>query len=295
MKLCIFLLALPLAAASFHLAGGSEGDFAGISGGAPFTIAAGPLAGQTLRSGQAFSYRIPALDDVPYVLTLQFAEPCGPGAGCGSQVTGSGQRVFSVSVNDQLLLPRLDVYAAAGVQKITSRTSVVFAADSAIVIGFAGIVRTAVVSSVTLIPLFEIYGTSAAFQSIQATCSRCHGNGVIEENAKIGIIQDPPTDSPPGRVDGVGGLDLRTLAGMLAGGNRGPALARGDPAASLIYRFASRRQYPEFAPDSDEAFARMVDPSEDLAMPPFFPPTAEFREQLRAWIASGAPLFERRH
>lgn len=72
-----------------------------------------------------------------------------------------------------------------------------------------------------------------------------------------------------------GQLDLSTRAGALQGGTRGPALAPGDPAGSLLVaRIAA-----------DE-------------MPPGSPLPADERQELREWVAAGAawpePIAERR-
>jgi hypothetical protein len=70
-----------------------------------------------------------------------------------------------------------------------------------------------------------------------------------------------------------GGLDLRTRAGMLKGGESGsPALVPGDPAESPLYVAVTRRD-------------------KDLTMPPKENDklTAAEVEVLRAWVAAGAP------
>ena len=72
-----------------------------------------------------------------------------------------------------------------------------------------------------------------------------------------------------------GQLDLSTRAGALQGGTRGPALAPGDPAGSLLV-------------------ARVLADE----MPPGAPLPADERQELRDWVASGAgwpePIAERR-
>lgn len=76
----------------------------------------------------------------------------------------------------------------------------------------------------------------------------------------------------PQRLDG--GLDLRSRAAMIAGGDSGPALVPGDPDASLMIR----RIESEACPPSHlllKFFVRR-------------PSTSEV-ETLRGWIASGAP------
>jgi len=162
----------------------------------------------------------------------------------------------------------------------------------------------------------------AAWSVINTRCTRCHGNGVIEENARIGIIQEPPTAYPPGRVDLVGDLDMRTKEAILKGGSRsnpeckvdplrpgkcGPALKPRDPMGSLIYRFASRFQLGAGAggnstiPETQKfqlmdtlqgAGFRIVPPGsneESIPMPCAFPLTGEELKALYDWIAAGAP------
>lgn len=124
-----------------------------FSGGVSFTILAGPMASKTVRSGQTFTYKIPAPDGEPQAITFGVAEPCGPGAGCSLPVTGPGQRVFSVTVNGQPLLPRLDIFAEAGLQKSKAWTFTVFPSDGTITVTLAGISRTAVLSSIAVTPL----------------------------------------------------------------------------------------------------------------------------------------------
>lgn len=71
-----------------------------------------------------------------------------------------------------------------------------------------------------------------------------------------------------------GGLDLRTVAGMLKGGKSGPALVPGDPDGSLMIQRVESEACP---------------PQELLLK--FFvrrPPSSEV-EKLRQWIAAGAP------
>ncbi len=70
-----------------------------------------------------------------------------------------------------------------------------------------------------------------------------------------------------------GGLDLRTLAGRLKGGDSGPALIPGDPDASLLLQ----RIVSEEMPPPELLFEYRVRP-----------PSAKEVETLRQWIAVGA-------
>lgn len=107
-----------------------------------------------------------------------------------------------------------------------------------------------------------------AFSVINSNCTRCHGNDLV-----------------PGKVGGVGNLDLRSRAAMIRGGNRGPAMRPGntrlDGSGSLILWFVTPRTGPE----------RSVSPvDEPLSMPPYpFELTPADIEAIRAWISAGAP------
>lgn len=244
-----------------------------FTGGVAFTMQAGAMAGKTVRSGQAFTYKIPAPDGTPQAITFTFAEPCGPGAGCSLQVTGPRQRVFSVSVNGQTMLPQLDIFAEAGLQKTKSWTFTVFPSDDMITITLTGINRTAVLSSIAITPLFQLFGQAAGYNVIQARCTRCHGNDIV-----------------PGI--GPGGLDLRTRASILAGGSRGPAMYPGDPESSLIYRFISRPQFPTMT--AEQAVAQTTSDDDTVGMPPFYRLPPEEIEAVRLWIAGGGYRMEPR-
>lgn len=268
-----FLLAVPLflhslsAAPLFLIECGLPTDSM-FTGGVSFTIQTGAMAGKTVRSGQSFTYKIPAPDGTPQVITFSFAEPCGPGAGCSLPVTGPGQRVFSVAVNDQLVFPRIDIFSVAGLQSTITRSVVVMPSEELLTITLTGISRTAVLSSIGITPLFQLFGTAAGYSVIQARCTRCHGDDVV-----AGV--------------GPGGLDLRTRASILAGGSRGPAMYPGDPESSLIYRFAANSlQGPE------EIQARQDDLT--LSMPPLHRLLPEEVEQIRLWIAGGGYRMEPR-
>ncbi len=165
--LALLFCGLPLTAATQIIDCGSASDFNFLSG-APFTIATpGSLPDATLRYGGSFSYSIP-VDNIPYVLTFRFVEPCGPGAGCSAVVNGPRQRVFSVTANSQVVLPDLDLYAVAltppgttGALVPVSRSVVAMGSDKLLRIGFLASVRTAVVSAIEITPLFEVLGGGA--------------------------------------------------------------------------------------------------------------------------------------
>jgi mono/diheme cytochrome c family protein len=77
-----------------------------------------------------------------------------------------------------------------------------------------------------------------------------------------------------GASDRKGGLDLRTVASRLKGGQSGPAVVPGKPEESLLYRRIVKGEMP---PDKL---------AKELAVEL---PTAAETEKIRAWIAEGAP------
>jgi mono/diheme cytochrome c family protein len=79
---------------------------------------------------------------------------------------------------------------------------------------------------------------------LSANCSKCHGAGKIEA-----------------------GLDLRTLRGMLEGGDNGAVLVRGDASRSLLFQKVSKGEMPPGKAKLSEAQVRLV----------------------RDWINAGAP------
>jgi len=83
-------------------------------------------------------------------------------------------------------------------------------------------------------------------------CHDCHGEDVQE-----------------------GQLDLRTLSEILRGGENGPAIVRGDPAASLLVDLVSRRQMPP-----------------DAASDPLVAVSAGDLAVLRRWVRTGAASSE---
>ena len=80
-----------------------------------------------------------------------------------------------------------------------------------------------------------------------------------------------------GRRRQEGGLDLRTRASALKGGVSGPAIMPGDPDASLMIRRIAAEEMP---------------PEAHQARLSYRPVTSEELEDLRLWIADGAPWDE---
>jgi beta-galactosidase len=112
---------------------------------APVRIVAG-AADQRLyqawRSGR-FQYDL-ALPDGDYTLTLRFVEPV--------KETAAGQRVFDVTVQDQVVLRDIDLAAAAGVMKAHERTVPLTVTGGSVRIGFVPKVGEAIVSAITIAP-----------------------------------------------------------------------------------------------------------------------------------------------
>ena len=77
-----------------------------------------------------------------------------------------------------------------------------------------------------------------------------------------------------GRRNQEGGLDLRTRASLLKGGNSGPAIVLGKPDESLLIKRIADHQMP---------------PPESLRDFTVRPVTSAELEQLRIWIRAGAP------
>ncbi len=117
-------------------------------GGSIFSIPTlpGDQTGRYDAARTGFTYTIPVVDTLPYILTLRFVEP---------SVRSVGQRIFSVFVNNQPVLMGLDLYAEAGFGHPTSRSFLVVGSAGMLVIRFVTSVRSALVSSIELTPLFE--------------------------------------------------------------------------------------------------------------------------------------------
>ena len=80
-----------------------------------------------------------------------------------------------------------------------------------------------------------------------------------------------------GRRNQQGGLDLRTRASLLKGGNSGPAIVPGKPDESLLIERVLSEEMP---------------PLKDQARASVRPVTSGELEKLRGWIAAGAPFEE---
>jgi hypothetical protein len=79
-----------------------------------------------------------------------------------------------------------------------------------------------------------------------------------------------------GATQALSGLDLRTRAGLLAGGVRGPAMVPGDPNRSLLIQMLEGRRNPQMPPGGE---SKRLSP--------------EAIGAFRNWIAAGAPWPEK--
>lgn len=153
MKLTLLLFATILQAQTWPriIDSGSPSD-SNFTGGATtdITVPAPGVTDLTSRYG-TFRYDIPA-DNVPYLITFRWIEKA---------VTAAGQRTFQVRINQQIFFDQLDLYKIAGFLKPLSRTVIAVGSDNLLKIEFITQVRAATISSLEIVPLFQIYGLSA--------------------------------------------------------------------------------------------------------------------------------------
>jgi len=101
-------------------------------------------------------------------------------------VTGAGQRMFSVSINDEPVLKDFDIFAAIGsAQNPFTRSLLAYGTDGFVMIKFISSVRTALVSSIDLTPL---------------------------PMGNIPVIQFSDNETPTGLVDGMNTVFLLATA-----------------------------------------------------------------------------------
>lgn len=157
MRFAVFLLALPLIAASTVIDCGSASDsnFLAWPPSTAWTFSSLPPAAlanpafASMRYAPTVTYRIPVTPFIPYILVLRFIEP---------SYQTMGQRRFSVSVNNQTVLDSLDLVAEAGAWLLpVLRSVVVVSAEGPLVITFTSSIpgRNAVVSSIELISITD--------------------------------------------------------------------------------------------------------------------------------------------
>jgi glucose/arabinose dehydrogenase len=98
---------------------------------------------QSTRRGQSFSYQI-ALPKGNYDVTLSFVED--------PYITGAGQRVFDITVEDKLEFDNFDIWAEAGSGNVLEKTFKVKVDDDFLDIDFDGVVNDALVSTIEVTP-----------------------------------------------------------------------------------------------------------------------------------------------
>ncbi len=151
----------------------------------------------TLRYCVSCSYTIPTTEGQPYLVTLTFIEPT---------VQAAGQRVFSVSINDQPVLRDFDVFAAAGFLTQIQRSFVAVPNNAQLVIAFSASVRNAVISSIQVSPLFVLSVHTSGLLMLKV------GDATI-----IGVRGTPEEIAAPGWVttDDLGYSERHSWLGML--------------------------------------------------------------------------------
>jgi len=98
---------------------------------------------QSGRMGDHFSYQV-YLPNGKYEINLNFVE--------SPYITGKGQRVFDVTVEDKVELNNLDIWSEVGSQKALTKTIKVNLKDGFLDIDFDSVVGQALVSSIEIIP-----------------------------------------------------------------------------------------------------------------------------------------------
>src|SRR5579862_38026 len=146
MKTILLLaLTLPLFAQTpivINAGGSNDSGFSGVT--TAYTI---PSTSATMRYGQSFAYDIPIPTSCWYTVLLQFVEPT---------VTAAGQRIFSVTANDQPIIQNLDLVASAGLLTPLSRASLVYVAGKTLHLAFVASTRNAVISTITIAPNLQL-------------------------------------------------------------------------------------------------------------------------------------------
>ncbi len=187
MKLFLFLLTFPLLAATLTIDAGSDTDQY-FTGGAAFTTSSCP-GDATVRYG-AFGYHIPLAPGV-YLVTLNLCET--------GTVAAKGQRIFSVKLNGQLVVDRLDLFAAGGVAPI-ERNLVAASNNGFLDLDFSYSTKSAIVSSIVVQPLFQASTVSSV--PVVTEWQSCHGSGVLAGPVGPGVLLGATwpglTANPPG-------------------------------------------------------------------------------------------------
>jgi hypothetical protein len=196
----LFLLGpTPLAGQSILIDAGGASDTGYSGSSAAYTIPGPPLAFTppgtsklTLRYGSPIVYDIGLPQPGLYTVLLQMVEP---------NATAAGERVFSVTANDQPIVDGLDLWYSAGLQVPTARSAIVSVTGTALHLLFTaeklGLGHdTAVVSAIAVSP-FEPPGSffivpSVGGQSIDGEIPAGVYDGV---NLKftLAFAPNPPT------------------------------------------------------------------------------------------------------
>lgn len=123
---------------------GSATDQYFIGGIASTTVNPPPGIDPTSRYGN-FSYLVPALSQTPYLVTFTWNDQVS---------TGPNQRLFKVTVNDQIVYDSFDIYAACGgINQQCTRAVIVVPTTGLIKIVFTTQKRNAIVSALSLAPI----------------------------------------------------------------------------------------------------------------------------------------------
>ena len=103
----------------------------------------------TMRYGTRFTYHLTVSSPGMYTVTLSFIEPCTP-ASCGGWIAAAGQRVFSVTANDQPIIQNLDLFAENGALTPTARAALLVIPGTDLYLTFTASVRNAVISAIAI-------------------------------------------------------------------------------------------------------------------------------------------------
>jgi len=190
MKALALLITLPLLGQPITIYPGSPSDTGlfssppGISTTAytvPNYTPVSPNVG-TMRYGTQFTYHLTVSSPGLYTVTLSFLEPCTP-ASCGGWIAAPGQRVFSVTANDQPIIQNLDLYAENGAMTPTSRAAFLAIPGTTLNLTFTASVRNAVISAITISSDLTIGTPVATISLVNATARTCHTRGTHNRRA----------------------------------------------------------------------------------------------------------------
>ncbi len=127
-------------ASDSNFSGGQVWTFPNVAGDATVRYAPDTAAG----AHTGFTYTLPCAPAVLYALNFGMVE--------GSQ-TAAGARLFNVTLNDQSLLSRFDLFTAAGVAPTTRSFPCLCPASGALLLNFTTVFRSALVSWIEYHPV----------------------------------------------------------------------------------------------------------------------------------------------